>query len=202
MSYDDYLVKRKEAFDNFAPHMPDDINFILGCEVYITDYLFNNNDLSQITYGNSRYILTEFAYQSRFTDKTMQSFYLLVQNYGLTPVMPHVERYPYLIDNPGAIGVLKDLGTVIQTNVSSYTQEASFFRKRKLFKLIDKGLIDIVGTDAHSLHHNNPEVYTEALKAISKKCGDRAVYRMMDNAAGIFRAAQKQPTNPANNQKA
>lgn len=190
MSLDDFLVKRQAAFDAFAPFIPEDINIILGTEVYVTDYLFNNTDLSKITYGNSPYILTEFAYETRFSEKTLQRFYMLTQNYGLIPVIPHVERYPYLLEKPRMIETLKGMGTVIQTNVSKYTQEAPFLKKRKLLKLIEKGLIDILGTDTHSLDHNPPEDYREALETITKKCGEHTVKRMMDNAAKIFRKAQ------------
>ena len=90
MSLEDYLVSRQEAFDAFAPYIPDDINIVLGSEVYVTEYLFNNNDLSGITYGNSRYILTEFPYSMRFEEKAMQRIYMLMQNFKLRPVIPHV----------------------------------------------------------------------------------------------------------------
>jgi len=189
LSYDDYLVKREKAFRAFAPHIPDDIRIVLGCEVYVTEYIFNNQDLSGITYGSSPYILTEFPYGSRFSPKTMQRFYQLIQNYNLIPVMPHVERYEFLMSHPDMIAQLKELGVVIQTNISNYTQQTSFFRKRKLLKLIDRGLIDILGTDAHSMTHNRPDVFAEAMETISQKCGEKRLARMMDNAAKIFNSA-------------
>lgn len=191
LSYDDYLVKRQRAFEKFVPYIPDDINIVLGCEVYVTDYLFNNTDLSGITYGNSDYILTEFAYNTAFREKTLQRFYMLIQNYGLCPVMPHVERYAYLMDHPDAIEQLRDIGVIIQTNISNYTQEASFFKKRKLLKLIDKGLIDILGSDTHSMTHNPPDVFREAMQTIGAKCGSRTVSRMMGTAEMIFKKASK-----------
>lgn len=186
MSLEDYLAERQEAFDAFVPYIPEDINVVLGCEVYITDYLFNNNDLSGITYGNSRYILTEFSYDTVFNERTLQRFYILIQNYNLIPVMPHVERYHHLIEHPDIIEQMKELGIVIQTNISNYSQNASFFRKRRLLKLIDKGLIDILGSDTHSMTHNPPDVFREALQTINQKCGSRVISRMMGTAAKIF----------------
>ncbi len=186
MSYIKYLNKRQHAFEKFLPYIPEDINVVLGCEVYVTDYLFNNSDLSGLTYGNSRYILTEFAYTSSFSEKTMKNFYVLIQNHGLIPVIPHVERYHYLIDHPDKIADLKDIGVVIQTNISCYTQNTPFFKKRKMLKLIDRGLIDIIGSDTHSMVHNPPDCFAEALKTISDKCGTRAVKLLMENAKEIF----------------
>lgn len=189
LSYKDYLVKREKAFRAFEPHIPDDIRIVLGSEVYVTEYIFNNQDLSGITYGNSPYILTEFAYGMRFTEKEMQQFYQLIQNFRLIPVMPHVERYENLMNSPDKIAQLKDIGVVIQTNIGNYTKKSPFFRKRKLLKLIDRGLIDILGSDTHSMKHNRPDVFAEALETISQKCGEKKLVRMMDNAAKIFNNA-------------
>ena len=189
LSYDEYLVKREKAFLKFKPHMPQDINFVLGCEVYVTEYMFNNNDLSGVTYGKSRYILTEFDYENSFSERTMQRIYMMIQNYKLKPVLPHVERYEHLMSHPDDIEQLKDIGVVIQTNISNYTRNAPFFLKRKLLKYISRGLIDIIGSDTHSKTHNSPDVFTEALDTIAHKCGEDTVKRMMDNAAHIFHKA-------------
>ena len=98
MGVEDFLFSRQEAFERFKPYIPDDVNIVLGAEVYVTHYLFNSNDLSGLTYGKSKYILTEFAYSSTFNDRTMQFLDILMRNHGLRPVIPHVERYEYLID--------------------------------------------------------------------------------------------------------
>ena len=184
-----YLEKRQQAFDRFRPYIPEDVNIVLGAEVYVTDYLFNNDDLTGITYGNSRYILTEYPYNSQFGEKTMQKFYALIQNHRFIPVIPHVERYRSLTDNPDFIEELKDIGVIIQTNVSNYADKAPFFKKRRLMKLIDAGLIDILGTDAHSFSHNTPELYSQAIKNISEKCGKHKLDKMMDAASVIFNSA-------------
>lgn len=186
LSLREYLPKRQRAFEKLAPYLPDDVRVVLGCEVYVTDYLFNNDDLSGITYGKSRYILTEFPYGMAFKEKALQRFYILIQNYNLIPVIPHVERYEYLMEHTDAISQLQDLGVVIQTNVSNYTQNAPFFKKHKLLKLISRGYIDILGTDTHSMQRHSPEEFREAMKVISQKCGSRAVNRMMSKAERMF----------------
>ncbi len=189
MSLEDYLRERQEKFEAFLPYIPEDVNIVLGCEVYVTDYLFNNSVLNGLTYGNSRYIMTEFSYKSTFQESTMQKLYMLLQNHGLIPIIPHVERYPNLIDHPDKIADLKDAGVLIQTNISNYTQSSPFFKKRKLLKLIDKGLIDIIGSDTHSMKHNPPDCFREALTTIAEKCSPRAVKHMMATAEKIFNSA-------------
>ncbi len=189
LSLEDFLKTRQEAFDKFKPYIPDDVELVLGTEVYVTEYLFNNDDLTGITYGKSRYVLTEYPYGSHFGEKTMQKFYSLIENHRFILVMPHVERYRYLLDNPGFIEELQDMGVVIQTNISNYADKAPYFKKRKLLKLIEGGYIDILGSDAHSFTHNTPELYTQAIKTIREKCGAGKLNQMMDTAGTIFNAA-------------
>ena len=188
-SLESFLEKRERVFNRFKPYIPDDINIVLGTEVFVTSYLFNNDDLSQITYGKSKYILTEFPYDIQFSEKDLQWIYILMQNHGLIPVIPHVERYPYLMDHNDMIRELKDLGVMIQTNAAKYIDKAPFFKKRKLLKMISGGLIDILGTDTHSFVHSTPEDYSAACKTITEKCGRHALRTMMNNSKKIFNAA-------------
>ena len=168
ISLEDFIAERAEKFEKFKPHIPNGMNIVLGTEVYVTKYLFNNENIKGINYGNSNYILTE---------------------QGLIPVIPHVERYSFLVDNPDVIEDLKRLGVVIQTNISNYTKKAPMMKRRRMLKLVSAGLIDIIGTDAHSLNHNTPELYSDAIECIAKKCGRQAVDRLMKNSEKIFNAA-------------
>ncbi|MEE1318317.1 MAG: CpsB/CapC family capsule biosynthesis tyrosine phosphatase [Ruminococcus sp.] len=189
MSAEDFIEKRRIAYENFLPYKPDDVNIVLGTEVFVTKFLFSNEDLSELTYGKSNYILTEFSYDSTFSEKTIQQFVMLKANYGLIPVLPHFERYETLVNDMSALSELRSLGVVIQTNACTYTQKTSFFKRRKLFKIISEGMVDILGTDAHSMTHNTPEAYSQAVKIISEKCGRETVKRMMSKAEKIFNSA-------------
>ena len=84
---------------------------------------------------------------------------------------------------------LKRLGVVIQTNISNYTKKAPMMKRRRMLKLVSAGLIDIIGTDAHSFSHNTPELYSDAIECIAKKCGRQAVDSLMKNSEKIFNAA-------------
>lgn len=189
MSVEDFVASRDAAFKKFKPVIPNDFNIVLGAEVYVTRYLFNCDDLSALAYGNSDYILSEFAYNSTFEKSSMDHIDKLVNVYRLIPVLPHVERYSALMDDPSIIRELRDIGVIIQSNISNYTKKASVFKRRKLLKMIDSGLIDILGTDAHSFEHNNPKLFSDGIKYISDKCGERAVKNMMGKAQIIFNAA-------------
>lgn len=185
----DFTAKRQKAVETLMPHIPEGMKVVVGAEVYVTRYLFSGDDFSSACYGNSRYILTEHSYSASFSNHTMSYFIKLIEHYNMIPVLPHVERYSVLMNDPAIIGELKDMGVVIQTNTNSYTKKAQFFSKHKLIKLIKGGFIDILGSDAHSLTHNDPRAFGEAVDYISSKCGQETVEKMMKNAEKIFNSA-------------
>lgn len=189
LSATDFLKKRDEAFEILKPHIPDGMRVLVGAEVYATRFMFNGDDFSGACLGKSRYIMTEHSYEARFTEHTMRYFQRLIEEYNMIPILPHFERYITLMDDPSIIYELKDMGVIIQTNASSYSKDTSFFAKRKRIKLIKEGLVDIIGTDVHSLRRNTPEAYTEAIEYISQKAGQDVVEKLMSNAEEIFKAA-------------
>lgn len=188
-SIEDFVVKREKSVQKLIPQLPEDVNVSVGAEVYITRYLFNNKDLSELTYGDSRYILCEFGFSSRFSDHTMEHFYRLQNNYGLTPVLTHIERYPNLMKNRRLIESLLNEGIIIQTNVESVCDQR--FR-RKLLKFLKLGYIEVLGTDCHSFVRGNPLNYTQALDIIRKKCGQECIDNIVKTSDMIFSPYPKQ----------
>ena len=97
----DFDKRRQEAFRNFKFMVEDDVTLHLGAEVYVTKYLFSNEeDLKTVCYEGTNYMLTEFAYSSTFKDESLTLISKLINNYSIRPVLAHVERYPYLLKHP------------------------------------------------------------------------------------------------------
>ncbi len=182
-SLESFVKRRYESMNKLIPKLPGDIDVCIGAEVYVTSYLFNNKDLSQICYGNSKYILCEFSFGSHFTGKTLDYFNRLRGNYGLKPVLTHIERYHHLMDDEGLVEDLADEGIIIQTNVGAFK---GFSQKRKLLKYIRRGYIDIVGTDCHSLTRGNPDEYIPTINLIRDKCGQEYVDHIIETSEEIF----------------
>jgi protein-tyrosine phosphatase len=178
-----FLERREESLAKLKPVLPNDVNICVGAEVYVTEYLFNNDDLSGICYGNSKYILCEFPFSSHFSERTMEYFYKLKGNYGLKPVLTHIERYEHLMADEGLVEELCDEDIIIQTNVGAFK---GFSQKRRLLKYIKRGYIDIVGTDCHSLTRGNPDEYTPTMELIKNKCGQEYVDHIINTSAEIF----------------
>lgn len=189
VSVGSFLAGRDEAFERLKPHIPEGMKVTAGAEVYICKFIFNGDDFSDVCFGKSKYILTEHSYDAKFTEHTMSYFTRLIEDYRMTPIMPHFERYDTLVENPSVLRELQNMGVIIQTNVGTYSKNAPFFQKRKFIKYIKEGLVDILGSDTHSLKHNSPYNFQEALDYISDKCGYSVVEEMMDRSRMIFNSA-------------
>lgn len=187
-SLDTFVERRQKSLEKLLPHIPDDVNICVGAEVYVTRYLFNNKDLSQICYGDSKYILCEFSFSSHFSEHTMDYFNRLRGNYGLRPVLTHIERYENLMANENLVLDLVDEDILIQTNVGAFKH---FSQKRRLLKYIKRGYIDIVGTDCHNPTRGNPDEFLKTINLIKEKCGQEYIDHILETSEDIFSPYKK-----------
>lgn len=184
-SVEDFLSHRDEAAKKFLPCVPEGISIKLGAEVYVTKYLFSEErDLTPLCIDGTPFMITEFSYNSHFSDNTMRMIHILLDR-GIIPVIPHIERYSYLMKHKYIIAELIDLGVIIQSNAFSFTQ---FSTKRKLLKLLKDGYIHVLSSDTHSLTRNSPCTVSQAIAYISSKLGDMAVSQLEQNAQKVFYA--------------
>lgn len=178
-----FLKRRREAFEKLKDSIPKGIEVRLGAEVFVTDYLFAEEDyLRRLCYGRSNYMLTEFPYSSDFEGGSYMSLMKLRQK-GITPVIAHIERYPKLLKDQGKITDIINMGVLIQTNAVSYCEIGT---RKKLLKLVEQGLVHIVSTDVHSEKHNSFKYYKPAFNYIEKKLGSSAVKRLFRYSEEIF----------------
>ena len=180
----DFLRRRNEAFRELKPYLPDDVNVKLGAEVYVTRYLFSEErDFTPLCIEGTPYMITEFSYQSTFSENTLRMI-SRIRDFGIIPILPHVERYPALLKKKSPIHELASMGVIIQSNASSFVSSSN---KRKLINLAKMGYIDVLSTDAHSLTRNSPANITPCLEIIKKKCGEGLIRVFNENAESVFK---------------
>ncbi len=187
-SLERFVERRQESLEKLLPHIPEDVSICVGAEVYVTRYLFNNKDISQVCYGDSKYILCEFPFSSSFSEHMMDYFNRLRGNYGLSPVLTHIERYDNLMANEDLVLDLVDEDIIIQTNVGAFKH---FSERRRPLKYIKRGYIDILGTDCHNLTRGNPDEYSKTVDLIRDKCGQETIDSFMETSAEIFTPYKK-----------
>lgn len=181
ISYDDFIQRRNGSFNHLKKALgDDDIKLIPAAEVYISDYLFRNENLDGICIGNSRYALIEHPFSSGFSQEDYDRLLNLYYDYNIKPILAHVERYGALMDDERLLDEYIRAGCLVQANISSFASAPRGIRK-KLIKYLSAGKIHLIGSDCHNLTSRTPD-YAEGIEVIIKKCGAEAVDRLEQNA--------------------
>ena len=173
--YDQYRLFLAKVQDEFP-----DIEFMLGREIFFGEdiaELLQENVVS--TLNDTDYALIEF-HPTATADYIAQSLYK-VENAGYTPVLAHIERYPDLFKNIKMIEQIIEGGAYIQVNASSVEGRLGGGVKRQIIKMMKKGLLHFVATDAHSNRSRAPQL-EECIRYIEKKLGSDYVKKLfIDN---------------------
>lgn len=181
ISLDDFLRNRDKAFNLLLSKLPPQSPELYpAAEIYISKYLFNAESLDELRIANSKYVLIEHPFSADFDGDDYNRLINMYCDYGVKPVLAHIERYPALLDDMYKIEQYVDMGCLIQSNISAYSDAPRGIRK-KLIKLMKAGFIHILGSDCHNLDTRAP-AYEDGMNVIIKKCGEDTVKQLMRNA--------------------
>lgn len=185
ISLSDFIEKRNASYGRLLGALPaDSPEIILGAEVYISRYLFGNDDLSDICIGKTKYALIEHPFSEDFSDRALDRLSCLICDHKITPILAHIERYRSLMESTGTLDGLLDMGCLAQVNISSFADSPRSVRK-KLFKYLESGRINLIGSDCHNLS-SRPPAYADGAKEIIKKCGEEKLKELVNNANRIL----------------
>lgn len=186
ISLNDFLERRDNAYRELVNALPQDSpKLIPAAEVYISQYLFSNENLDRIAIGNSGYALIEHPFSSTFSQGSYDRLLNLNYEFGIKPILAHIERYPALMENEDLLDEYIEMGCLVQVNISSFTAASRHIRK-KLFKYLETGRIHLIGSDCHNLSSRPPE-YEKGVNEIIKKCGKEAIDILESNAAMLVK---------------
>lgn len=181
ISYGNFIENRNAAFEKLSAALDDDDpRLIPAAEVYITEYLFNNESLKELCIGNSGYALIEHSFSCDFSQKTYERLLNLNYDFGIKPILAHIERYNALMNDENLLDEYINAGCLTQVNISSFSDAPRGIRK-KLIKYLESGRIHFIGSDCHNLSSRAPE-YENGINIILKKCGAQALEILEQNA--------------------
>ena len=72
---------------------------------------------------------------------------------GYVPVIAHFERYPYYHGNFQKVAELRERNIKIQVNLGSLSGHYGGGIQKMAEELIQKGLVDFLGSDCHRMEH-------------------------------------------------
>lgn len=125
-----------------------DILLEASAEYYVDMHFLSLIEEDEILTFMDHYVLFETSY----TDKPMilKHVIRLLQQKGYIPVLAHPERYKYLHNNIELYKELKAQGVLFQVNAKSLYNKSSPSYNIAM-KLIELGLVDFMGSDAHRM---------------------------------------------------
>jgi tyrosine-protein phosphatase YwqE len=139
---------------------------IEGAGEYYVDFDFSRKieEEKLLTFGKN-YLLFEISFVNPPDNLTHIIFQL--QSKGYKPVLAHPERYLFWSRDFEKYEQLKEKGVLFQLNINSLAGYYSREAKKIAEQLIEKNMIDFVGSDCHNLRHLNviksKAVYEKAL---------------------------------------
>lgn len=181
-----FLERRDTSFNSLkealrGSELCDKFSFSLGAEVKFSPAIAEL-DVKDLCFSGTPYMLLELS----FTQKPafLREVIYDIQLAGVTPVLAHVERYPYLLDDLSSLYDLVEMGLAVQTNAN--TLAAGDRTSAQIMKLIKWDLVHTVSTDAHSLNRR-PAKLKNAYDAIESKLGTEYSKKLSENGDRIFR---------------
>lgn len=103
-----------------------------------------------LTFGDN-YVLFELPFLQE--PPNIGSAVFNMQMAGYKPILAHAERYPFWFHEFGKIRELRERGVKIQLNINSLTGFYGPEVKAAGERLVEEGLVDLLGSDCHHKGH-------------------------------------------------
>lgn len=128
-----------------------EMKVLLGAELMYTPQLANQ-DLDNLVIQGTDYVLIELS--TRYDDPSVVRTLNSIIASGYIPILAHVERYSYLINDSQRLVDLINQGVVMQVNTKSIGNEKYPF----INAMIKRNLVHLIASDAHNMTKRNPDL--------------------------------------------
>lgn len=178
-----FLKKRAAAYAQLTEALQDEpmaFRFKLGSEVYFSPKLCEL-DARALCMGDTAYLLLEFptTHKPHFIKQTLYA----LQEQGIMPLIAHIERYPYVLEEPTLLYEWVAAGAYAQINAGALLQDKKLCKK--LCKFISWGLVHVLSTDTHSPDKRPPRM-AEGIQAVKNILGAEVADQIVHNGDELF----------------
>ena len=164
------------------------IKLFKGCEIlcsvdYINEIIYNLNNKSFASLGNSKYVLAELYYDVEVSE-ALSIIKTFIKN-GYKPIIAQVERYFNI--SAEMVKELIETGALIQVNAFSFVDESDDEIRNKARKLLRNKTIHFIGSDAHRIDHRPPSLKSGVQYIIENTDKEYAHSVLSGNSSIIFK---------------
>lgn len=165
----DVRMQNFEMLRAWAEQNLPDLKLHLGCEIHVsTEVVQDIRDGKCFTLGDTDFVLIEFresAGKRYIIDRCHE-----VMNGGYCPIIAHAERCEALRENMELLQRLVGMGVYVQMNAGSIMGQAGLKSKWFCKKVMKRNLLHFVGSDAHNLKKQKPNL-EKCARYLEKKMG-------------------------------
>ncbi len=163
---EDFLSKREESFKILNSYKKIDTlpKVFLGAEVFYFSGIGKSNDVKKLHLENTEYLLLELS-NSDINRCVLADIKAIKENLKLTPIIAHIERYSNEKGFKDLLKLIKDGVCLAQVNTASFLFKPYDKITKKLIK---KGYISFIASDAHSINGRPPR-FDEAKTVLEDK---------------------------------
>lgn len=179
-SFCERRAKSLELLTGSQEFIDTEITVKTGAEVFFSVRL-NEENVEPLCFEGTNYILIELPVNSRPYGLTHTLRALL--NDGYIPILAHVERYPYIAEDPTVLYDLVMQGCLAQVNAGAILKDSE--RSKIAMKYLKWELAQVISSDAHSMGKRPPNI-KPAMNVIESKLGSQYTRWLDKNSEDIF----------------
>lgn len=168
-----FLEKRKRAEEKLREELlkhPELPKVEIGAEVYFFSGISQSDMISELTIAGNGCILLEMP-DSPWSDRMYQEITDIRKNFGITPIIAHVERYMGPFRTYGIPEKLAQMPVLVQSNASFFLHSGS---RRMALNMLRKQQIHLIGSDCHNVTSRPPNL-GDAVSVIEQRIGPSAL---------------------------
>ena len=172
----DILERGKKLKEALSEHRVPLILF-LGADVHFDAHLLHRLEAGEVLpINDGKYILLELPGQS--IPQTIKEVLFDLRVKGYFPIITHLERNLVIQKNPELVGDWVEHGAVIQITAQSLTGDFGGRAYRCACRLLEKGWVDVIATDAHSTNRR-PPVLSQGVKKAAEIIGQEEALKLV-----------------------
>ena len=128
-----------------------------GAELFLSDEIFNADNLDELAINHSRYMLCEFPLGPFNVERVPMWIDELISR-GYTPIIAHPERYVEFHHNFHIIDELIDRDVIFQVNIDSLNGKNGHKPQEMAIDMIRRKIAKLIATDAHDLEYRHTRI--------------------------------------------
>lgn len=142
-------------------------NIYIGAEIAYYFGMGSSEALPSLCIEGTKCALIEMPFCA-WSRGEVEEIYSAMKNYGITPILAHIERFIGYGKNLSYIKELAERDVLLQSNAEFFIDKRT---RKKALKFLNSGLVKLIGSDCHNTG-DRPQNIGDAINVIREELSD------------------------------